>query len=75
MNRIPTMQQVLDDMAEALFGMSNTEAVATGTCLRCKRVFTSDDRAAWMEIDRREFAVSATCPTCWIELFPPEDRP
>lgn len=64
----PDMQT--DAMARNLFGRSAIEAIRLGECIRCAEMVTPD---AWPEVDRREYDITALCPTCWDVLFPPEE--
>lgn len=65
------MNAALDAMARRLYGWTKAEAQAVLSCVRCRN--TVDLRGV-PEVDRREYELSGICPTCWRELFPPEDE-
>ena len=59
-----------DSIARTLFGQTYGEAIAAGTCIRCKlsvaeMPLTGEDKA--------EYRVTAICPTCWVAMFPEDD--
>jgi hypothetical protein len=69
MERTKEMQVMVDSFTTAVYGKSNTEAVAQGACLSCGKVYTAEEQAEWSFLDRKEFGISATCPTCWDAIF------
>lgn len=46
------------------FRYSREEALIRDRCARCGR---DVERGALMDIDRREYEISALCPRCWDE--------
>jgi len=46
------------------FGRTREESISQGVCIRCGR-----PPGAMTEIDRREYEISAVCPSCWHDLF------
>ena len=59
-----------DRLATRLFGQTRQDALDAGICIRCK---LPPDLASMSLADRREYAVTAICPTCWVDLFPEDD--
>jgi hypothetical protein len=64
-----TMKMRLDKMTMAMFGMTREQAHEKGVCIKCKE--TPELRT---DTEKHEYHLSATCPTCWENLFPPEDE-
>lgn len=61
---------MIDKTAVALFGQTKADAIAGRTCIRCKLPVRI---AALSILDRREYLITAICPTCWVALFPEDD--
>lgn len=58
-------------MAVRLYGWTPGEAQQARQCIRC-RVDVAPELLP--NLDAREYEITALCPSCWDELFPPEDE-
>ena len=64
------MKQHLDALAAAAgFPLTPTEAHKRLVCVRCERPVAGN----WTRADLAEWALSAICPKCWVEMFPEDD--
>ena len=61
----------LDRLAKGVFDMTAAQAFDQSICIRCKE---NVDVRGLEYIDRREYAISAICPTCFDAIFPGEDN-
>ena len=61
-----TMQDFRDSLANALFGMSFSEAKAKGICVECKEPALAK---CYSEAGRKEFMISGMCEQCFDNLW------
>lgn len=64
------MNEPANASARRLFGKTALDAIRLGECIRCAETVAPD---AWADVDRREYFITALCPTCWDVLFPEAD--
>ena len=63
--RSPGMQKVVDSFAKAAFGRTNSESVATATCVCC-----GGDASTFRDaLSRKEFGISGMCQKCQDSVF------
>lgn len=62
------LQDFRDGLAREAFGMTRAEAHVKGICICCKQPPKLDT-----EIDQREYAISALCPTCFAKVSVDEE--
>jgi uncharacterized CHY-type Zn-finger protein len=65
MSRSPKMQKFVDSFAKSAFGRTNTEAVATATCVVCGGPADHFKDA----LSVREFGISGMCQVCQDKTF------
>jgi len=67
MKRTPEMQATLDKLETTFFGMSNSKAIETNTCVQCHKPATIFNDA----LSTKEFTISGLCQACQDIAFAP----
>ena len=59
------LSSFIDDMAQAMFGRSRTDAIAAEECVRCVEAATTfnDPRS------EKEYTISGSCQSCQDSIF------
>ena len=65
MSKSKQMEQFLDDLSLAMFGISRSAAILGGICVMCEgpAVDFKDD------LSRKEYEISGTCQECQDQIF------
>jgi hypothetical protein len=58
-----TLQRLKDDLAREAFGLTASEAIQKGVCIRCQEI-----PRYYTEAGRREYFISAVCEPCYDEM-------
>lgn len=58
-------QKAADELARTLYGMSRTDALLHGLCVRCKQQALP---ACYSEAGRNEYRLSGLCEPCFDEI-------
>jgi hypothetical protein len=61
----PAIAHLLDGVTLSRFGLTRTEALRLGCCVRCRR---DVDPSSLVDIDRMEWHLSALCPACYASI-------
>lgn len=62
-DKSPAVKEVADRVADWLYGMTITEALDRGLCIRCH-----DIPRFYSEAGKREYTISGLCEYCFDEL-------
>ena len=65
MTKKTIMEEILDDVAEKLFGRKRTDSIATQKCVVCGGPATEFRD----ELSRREYQISGLCQKCQDEIW------
>ena len=67
------MNDFIDDIGQAAFGMTRTEALAKGVCIRCHKPVAPngeyDNELIYSNAGVKEYGISAMCEKCFDGMF------
>ena len=65
------LQELKDSMAKRLYGITTSEAQASGNCIQCKMPAIP---RCYSEAGRREYQISGLCEICFDNNFGDSDK-
>lgn len=78
MKRSAFMEKLIDDLAKEMYGVTRTEALGRGVCVRCASRMNLDGEDPSIlplsERERAEYENSALCPSCFRAITLPEEE-
>lgn len=63
---MPNLNELIDEFAKKLFGITKKEAHWKEICIKCKRSVEEFKREMDV-LDKEEYKISALCPKCYAE--------